>query len=82
MAEQKNTEPADERDPRSAAYGAAVKRLREGHRDEFNAMVAEEMKARGVDWRPRLTPEEKAAKQIKQLLAEHPDLAAQFSEKQ
>lgn len=57
------------------ATRAADKRLREAHPDEWAKYKFEETKARGLDWTPRLTEEQKAEKQIADLLAKFPHLA-------
>jgi hypothetical protein len=59
----------------NAANGAALKRLKEAHTDEFNGYMAEEAKARGQEWSPRLTPEQRAEQELQDLLAKFPDLA-------
>lgn len=59
----------------SEARTAAIGRLREAHREEFNALMVEEAEKRGVKWTPRLTEEEKAEKALRELLAAHPELA-------
>jgi hypothetical protein len=38
------------------------------------------MKARGIDWKPKPTAEEKAEQQLAALLAEHPGLAAKVAQ--
>ena len=43
---------------RNKAYGAATTRLRDAHRDEFNALLEEEYKALGLTPRRRRTAEE------------------------
>lgn len=60
---------------RRQAYTAAVGRLKEAHRDEFRALVQEEAGNRGVTYEFRKTDEEKAAEQVKDLLAKFPHLA-------
>ncbi len=62
------------------AYGAATKRIREDNRDTFNLYMQEEMKARGLDWTPKPTAEQKAEAQLQALLAEHPGLADNLAE--
>ena len=57
------------------AYTAATQRVREAHRDEFNGYMAEEAKVLGIDWQPRLSPEDRALKDVQAILDEHPDLA-------
>lgn len=61
------------------AYGLAQKRLREAHRDEFNAFMKEEAKALGVDWSPKPTEAEKAAAEMEALLTAHPELRERFA---
>jgi len=56
------------------AYSAAAKELRERHRDEFNALQQKHAKEMGVEWSPRLTPEDRAAQQMESLFAEFPGL--------
>lgn len=58
-----------------AASRAADKRLREAHLDEYNKYKSEEAKARGIEWSPRLTDEQKAEKQYADLIAKYPHLA-------
>jgi hypothetical protein len=60
---------------RSRAYNRAVKRLRAEYPSRWEEIVADEYAAEGLEYRRRLTPKEKAAEQIKALLAEFPDLA-------
>lgn len=60
------------------AYSAATAKVRDAHRDEFNAFMVEEAKALGVDWKPKPTEEEKAKAQLDALLAEHPHLREQM----
>jgi hypothetical protein len=64
---------------RREAYSAAEKRLREENKDRFNALVQEEATARGVTYQRRLTEDEKAEKQLQELLAAHPGLAAKVN---
>ena len=59
----------------SEARTAAIGRLREAHREEFNALMVEEAASRGVKWTPRLTDEEKAEKALRELLEANPELA-------
>lgn len=66
------------RDPKTDAYTAAQKTLRETYRTEYNALVAKEMAARGVEWKPKPTEAEKAAAQVEKILRDYPDLRAQF----
>lgn len=57
-----------------AAYTAANRRVREAHHDEFIGYQIEECKARGLDWKPRETPEQKASSEFDRLLTEYPFL--------
>jgi hypothetical protein len=63
----------------SQAYGVAQKRLREGHKDEFNGYYQEECASRGIEWTPRKSKQEQALDQIQDLLTEFPDLAEQLA---
>lgn len=69
-----DTESALKRD----AHSKATTRLREEYRQRLNEITKEEMTKRGIDWSPRPTEEEKAAKQVAELLAAHPNLREQF----
>lgn len=62
----------------SQATWEAQKRLRKNHEVEFNDYMVEEAAARGIDWRPKPTAAEKAAKQITELLEQHPELRDRF----
>lgn len=66
-------------DERDAAlrkiYAEATRELREAHRDEFNELRRKKAQERGIDWSPEPTKTEKAAAQIRRMLAEDPDLA-------
>lgn len=68
------TTDASEVQKRRAAYSAAETRLREAHHDEFRALVKEEADRRGVTYVFRKTETERAAAQLEQLLADHPEL--------
>ena len=70
----------ESKDPKRAAYSKATSRLREQYKDEFQALVAEEMGKAGVtDWKPRPTAEEKARKQVADLLAQYPEIATSLT---
>lgn len=56
------------------AYGNATTRLREQYRTEFDSLYAQEAQALGVDYTPRLTPEQKAMEELKDLLNRFPHL--------
>lgn len=62
----------------SAARQAATTRLLDAHRDEFNKYMTEEAKARGVEWKRKLTPEERAERELEALLAANPGLASRL----
>lgn len=76
-----NTESAETKS-RSAllndSYGAAMKRLRDNHLEEFNTLRVEEAKARGIEWVPPKTEAQKAREQVQALLTAHPELASEF----
>lgn len=57
------------------AYGQATQALRENHRDEFNDLYSKYARGMGVEWSPRLTPEQKAEQAFDNLLSEYPHLA-------
>lgn len=69
-----------ESDLRRQAVAAADKRLREAHRDEWLGFAQQEAQARGVEYKPRPTPEEKAAAELDRLLAEHPELRERLAQ--
>lgn len=56
-----------------AAYTAANSRLRKEQQDRFNVLYAEEAKARGVKWSPKLTPEQKDRAAFEALVRDHPE---------
>jgi len=60
------------------AYTRATKDLREAHLEEFQTLHQKHAADLGVEWSPRLTPEQKAAEQMENLLAEFPHLADRF----
>jgi len=41
----------------------------------FNEMVQEDLAEQGIDWSPRLTPQQRAAEQMATLIQQFPDLA-------
>jgi hypothetical protein len=53
------------------ATNAAVARLKAAHHDEFESMMVEECAKRGITYTPPLTEEQKAHKQILDLIAKH-----------
>jgi hypothetical protein len=63
---------------RAQAYNRALRRLREAHNDTWQALLEEAYREAGIDYKPRLTPEQKAKRQIDSLLAEFPHLATEY----
>lgn len=72
------TESQEAKDPHRASYSAATTRLRDEFRSRFNELMAEEMRNRGQEWKPRATDEQKAEATIQELLDKYPDLAVRF----
>jgi hypothetical protein len=64
---------------RSKAYSAATARLREGHRQEFDGYLTEEMAKFGLVYTPKPTEAEKAEQEIRKLLSLHPELRNLFA---
>lgn len=56
---------------RNQARSAAEKALRDENPERWRELMAREHDARGVTWNARLTPAEKAQREIKRLAAEH-----------
>lgn len=69
MTDKKNptTPEGEDNKARSAARSAALSALRKNHAEEYNGLLAKEMEERGIDWSPRLTPEQKAKAEIQRL---------------
>ena len=57
-----------------AAYTAANRRIREAHHEEFIEYQIAECHLRGLEWKPRETPEQRAASEFDRLLTEYPFL--------
>lgn len=75
MADKKTTSSRDEEQKaRAAARSAAASRLREAHRSQHDEYLADEMRKRGIDWKPKPTPEEKAKAELARILEEYPHL--------
>lgn len=74
MADEKTSEQIDEQKARAAARSAAASRLREAHRSEHDEYLADEMQKRGIDWKPKPTPEEKAKAELEKIYSEYPHL--------
>jgi hypothetical protein len=71
--------PTDRNKNLNAASGAASKRLKEAHPDEWNRYMKEEATARGEEWAPKATPEQKAKEEFERLLRDYPHLAKEFA---
>lgn len=56
------------------ADSRAYRALRKAHQQEFNEAKQAAAAELGLDWRPRMSAEERARKQINALLSEHPEL--------
>ena len=78
MSEDKKHEDHTER---ARAYTKATTALRKAHRDEFAELLAAEYAARGLSVRPRLSPEEKAAKAALAIAAKAEKAAAKKAAK-
>lgn len=65
------TESKTDQAAQRAAYNAATTTLRNAHRDEFNGYMLAETAARGLEWQPRLSPQEKARQEIARLAKEN-----------
>jgi len=77
MAEPEMT--TEERDRRlQKAYTRATQTLREQHRDDFNELYSKFAAEQGVEWQPRLTPEQKAEQELDALLDAFPHLMTRF----
>lgn len=70
----KTATPDNTEQRRSRAYNRAVRTLREEFPDRWGEIIAAEYEIEGLEYRPRLSPEQKAKKQIEALLAEFPSL--------
>lgn len=70
----------EEREKRlSKAYNTASQTLREAHRDEFNRLYSEAAAEQGVQWSPRLRPEEKAEQDLLALFDAFPELRQKYA---
>lgn len=56
-------------------YDIATQRLREARHEEFVKYRLEAAQELGVEWSPRLTPEQKAEREFDMLLEQFPHLA-------
>lgn len=70
---------ADEATKKRQAYANAEKALRERHQDEFRTLVKAEAQKLGVEYNFRPTAEERAAQEMRALLAKFPALREQVA---
>lgn len=63
------------------AFVAANRRLREAHPDEWKELHREEWERRGLKWDPRPTKEEREEQQLRELVAAHPKLARELTQR-
>jgi hypothetical protein len=73
LTEQERTKRESKR-----AYSKATSQLRELYKDEFNDLLAAEMRRRGIDWRPQPSPMQLAKRQLEEILAAFPQLREQL----
>lgn len=64
----------------SQAYNRASQILRERHRDEFHKLYGEHASDLGVEWTPRLTPEQKAEKELQTIFEAWPELRERYQQ--
>lgn len=57
------TEAKPTKDPRKAAYNEAQTLLRQAYPDVYQRFLKESLERRGLDYKPRLTAEERAEKE-------------------
>lgn len=74
------TEQADQQPLRNRLYTEAQTELRKRHEDEFSEIITAKYAEHGLTYRRRLNDEEKAERDVRRLLSEHPGLAARFVE--
>lgn len=74
-----NTEAAAKAKVIDKAKRDAAARLVRENQETFNSLVKEDLAGQGIDWSPRLTPEQRAEQEFERLLAEHPHLASKIS---
>lgn len=75
ISDEIGTTEGDRKELLRQAYGRATQVLRDEYRDRFNALYSEAAEALGVEWKPRLTEEQRAEQQFKELLTAYPHLA-------
>lgn len=83
MAGQKNqtqqaTPEKSEADLRQQAVGKATTRLKHEYAERFAVLAAEECRKVGVAYKRRLTEEEKAERDLNELIKAHPHLEEQL----
>lgn len=70
--------------PRNAAYGKALSALKAAHEDEFQTLYKVECDAAGIEYKVRLTAEQRAekvqAEKIAKAKAKVAELVAQFGD--
>jgi hypothetical protein len=72
VSENEKNEVAESNDShteRAKAYTAATTALRTAHADEFRSLLHAEYALRGITVKPRLTPEERAAREAEAVAA-------------
>jgi hypothetical protein len=55
------TQQQGPKNPRNAAYSSAERRLRDAHPEEFQALLQEETEKLGLEYKPRMSAQERAA---------------------
>lgn len=78
MAQQATTDEQTAKDKRTVglreAYSEAQATLREKYRSEFEDLYVAAAKKRGIDYKPKPTPEQKAKQELEDLLRQFPHL--------
>lgn len=78
--ERETTERKEREKLLGEAYTAATRTIRDKYRNEFNQQMKTEAKSRGIDWQPKLTPEQQAEQQLREILAAFPQLREKLAE--
>lgn len=73
-------EDTKNRDALRKTYDVATQRLREAYPTEFKQLRKEAAKELGVEWEPRLTPEERAEQEFDDLLDRFPYLRERLTQ--
>lgn len=71
----------NDRQKRARLTTAAKNQLVENHRDEFNRIAEAQFAAEGLEFKRKLTPEEKAEKELDALLEANPALRDKLASK-